>query len=125
MFTYKFVGLEAPDSITPWYFGSLPSAAAVGHLLIYVESNNRYVVDGVCGEGLPGDGGHADQSKLAWADINRGEDVPTLILRRLDPEVVVPEVAVFKSTRDHSFEEMKEYSQENRAIRHSAGGQNG
>ena len=56
----------------------------------------------------------ANQRELAWAEIGRGESVPTLWLLKLD----------VKETRSRgwsfSYEEVKEYSQRNRETRLSA-----
>jgi hypothetical protein len=84
MFTYKFKGLKREDASTPYYYGSLPAVPKVGHILRLDETGNRYRVDRVVGEGLKGKGGNADQEKLAWADIGRGEKVPTLYLSEVE-----------------------------------------
>jgi hypothetical protein len=55
--------------------------------------------------------GHANQTELAWADINRGETVPTLWLQKLDMKEIRPQ------GRSFSYEEMKEFSQKNREAR--------
>jgi hypothetical protein len=112
MFTYKFVGLTASDAPTPYTYGSLPAKPELGHILIYNEGN-RYAVVGIDGEGLVGDG-PTNQSEMAWAEINRGETVPTLLLQKLD----VKEAQA--KGRSFTAEEMKEYSQQNRETRLSA-----
>jgi hypothetical protein len=110
MFTYKFLGLHATDAPTPYYYGSLPVKPEPGHTLA-LESGNRYAVIQVEGEGLVDDGnGSANQKELAWADISRGEKVPTLWLQRLGEEVKA-------SGRSFNYEEVKEYSQKNREMR--------
>ena len=75
MFTYKFVGLTAIDAPTPYHYGSLPTKPELGHILVYDESNNRYAVIRIEGQGLVGDGPD-NQRALAWAEIARGETVP-------------------------------------------------
>lgn len=115
MFTYKFVGLAAVDSPAPYYYGSLPAKPEPGHMLLYDESGNRYVIFRIDGEGLVDDGnGYAEQEKLAWAEINRGESVPTVWLQKLDAKEIRPQ------GRSFSYEEVKEYSQKNREIRFAA-----
>jgi hypothetical protein len=122
MFTYKFVGLTAVDASTPYYYGSLPAKAEPGQILFYDESGNRYTVIRVEGEGLVDDGdGSNNQKELAWAEINRGEAVPTLWLQKLDVWLQNLEVKEIRPTgRSFSYEEMKEYSQRNRETRLSA-----
>ncbi len=111
MFTYKFLGLNATDAPTPYYYGSLQAKPELGHILVYDESGNRYAVIAIQGEGLVDDGdGSANQRKLAWADISRGETVPTLTLQILLKETKA-------QGRSLSYEEMKEYSQKNRETR--------
>src|SRR5260370_679086 len=105
MFTYKFLGLNATDAPTPYYYGSLPAKPEPGHTLVFDESGNRYAVIRVEGEGLVDDGdGCANQKELAWAEIGRGENVPMLWLQKLATEEVK---AVGRS---FSYEEVKEYS---------------
>jgi len=110
MFTYKFVGLATMDAPTPYYYGSLPAKPERGHILVYDETGNRYAVVGIDGEGLVGDD-TANQKELAWAEINRGEKVPTLLLQKLDVKETQPQ------GRSFTAEEMKEYSQKNREER--------
>jgi hypothetical protein len=115
MFTYKFVGLAAADAATPYYYGSLPAKPELGRVLLFEESGNRYAVIRIEGEGVTGDGPFDQREMaLAWADISRGESVPTLWLQKLD----VIETRV--QGRSFSAEEVKEYSQKNRETRLSA-----
>jgi hypothetical protein len=114
MFTYKFVGLAKADAETPYYYGSLPVEPEVGHTLSYDETSNRYAIVQIVGEGLVGDDDAAAQKELAWADINRGEKVPTLFLQQLHRPDLKP------TGRSFSHEETKEYSQKNRELRLSA-----
>lgn len=109
MFTYKFLGLDKADAETPYYYGSLPVKPELGHTLSY--SRNRYAIIRIVGEGLVGNDA-ANQEKLAWADINRGEAVPTLYLLKLQ------ECGPITPT-GQSFDpdEMKAYSRHNRARR--------
>jgi hypothetical protein len=113
MFTYKFVGMVGPEAATPYYYGSLPAKAELGQTLLVEDSGNRYVVIGVKGEGLVGDG-PTNQRELAWADIRRGEAVPTLTLQKL------AEKEMRAQGRTFSYEEVKEYSQKNRETRLSS-----
>lgn len=114
MFTYKSEALVAPDATTSYHYGSLPAKPELGHVLFY-ESGNRYAVTRIDGEGLVGDGdGYAEQRELAWADISRGEKVPTLWLQKLARKETQPQ------GRSFSYEEVKEYSQKNRETRLSA-----
>lgn len=83
MFTYKFEGLRHEDSALLYYYGSLPAKPEVGHELQYDVTGNRYRVSRIEGEGLTGPNDHDDQMELAWAEINRGEAVPTLFLQLL------------------------------------------
>src|ERR1700737_457540 len=103
MFTYKFAGLTASDAPTPYTYGSLPAKPELGHILVIEESGNRYAVIRIEGEGLVG-GGLINQREqaLAWAEISRGETVPTLWLQKLD----VKETPV--QGRSFSYEEVKE-----------------
>jgi hypothetical protein len=114
VFTYKFVGLTAADlSSGSYYYGSLNVKGKPGQILINQGSRTRYVIVGIKGEGLIGDDSSADQEKLAWAEINRGEDVPVLLLQKLGSEI--------ESTgRTFDYDEVKEYSQMNREIRLTA-----
>jgi hypothetical protein len=113
MFTYKFLGLESVDAPTPYYFGSLPAKPELGHILVFDETRNRYVVVGIDGEGLLGEG-DAEQRELAWTDIGAGKSVPTLRLQKLHVKELKPQ------GRSFDYEEVKEYSQENRKTRLSA-----
>jgi len=91
MFTYKFLGLDAVDAPTPYYYGSLPAKPELGHILAYEESDNRYAVVRIEGEGLVGADDYANQKELARAEINRGENVPTLWLQKLDVKEIRPQ----------------------------------
>jgi hypothetical protein len=110
MFTYKFAGLTATDAPTPYHYGSLPTKPELGHIIVYEESGNRYAVIRIEGEGLVGDG-PTNQRELAWAEISRGETVPTLWLQKLDVKETPAQ------GRSFSYEEIKEYSQKNREAR--------
>jgi hypothetical protein len=114
LFTYKFVGLTAADlSSGSYYYGSLHVKGELGQIIVQQGTGTRYAVVGTKGEPLIGDNISADQEKLAWAEINRGEDVPTLFLQKLGSEI--------ESTgRSFDYDEVKEYSQMNREIRLSA-----
>jgi hypothetical protein len=120
MFTYKFLGLDVSDAPTPYYYGSLPAKPELGHILVYNETGNRYVVIHIDGKGLVDDGkGFANQQELAWADIGRGETVPTLRLQKIDAKetkIAAKEIEV-TSGRSFAYEEVKRYSQMNRATR--------
>ncbi len=111
MYTYKFLGLSKEDAPTPYYYGSLPAKPEPGHTLKYDETGNRYAIVRVEGEGLVGDDGRFNENELAWADINRGETVPTLWLLRLSTEKT--------AFRGKSFDadEVKASSQKNRKYR--------
>lgn len=81
MFTYKFTGLDKSDAETPYYYGSLPAKPELGRILAYDGTGNRYAIVRIDGAGLVDDGDGSDNQKvLAWADIGRGETVPTLWL---------------------------------------------
>ena len=114
MFTYKFLGLDKADAGTPYYYGSLPVKPEMGHTLLYDQTGNRYAIVRIVGEGLVGNDAD-NQSELAWADINRGEQVPTLFLQKLHESGPVKPTG-----RSFTYEEMKEYSQHNRESRLSA-----
>jgi len=111
MFTYKFLGLSKEDAETPYYYGSLPAKAERGQILRYDDTGNRYVIYLVEGKGLEGANGPANEKELAWADINRGEPVPTIYLQKLDKED--------RRARGTAFDpdEVKEASRRNRKIR--------
>jgi hypothetical protein len=112
MFTYKFLGLDKADAPTPYYYGSVPGKPEPGHILKYNETGNRYVVVRVEGEGLVDDGdGYPNQRELAWADIDRGEAVPTLWLQKITGNETEPQ------GRHWDYEEVKKFSQMNRAER--------
>lgn len=113
MFTYKFVGLTKEDCETPYYYGSLRAKPELGHILFFHQSGNRYAVVGIAGEGLEGEG-PANQQELAWAEINRGEEVPTLVLQRLIGAEIEP------TGRSFTAAETKEYGRKNRETRLSA-----
>ena len=111
MFTYKFLGLNKQDAQTPYYYGSLPTKPEPGHILLFDETGNRYAVVRIAGEGLVGDGPDS-QEELAWAEINRGETVPTLWLQKLDTTKVAR-----PKGRSFDQDEVKEFSRRNRKIR--------
>jgi hypothetical protein len=97
MFTYKFLGLTKDDAPTRYYYGTVPANPEIGHVLRFDETGNRYTVVAIEGKGLTGPASEA-QRELAWADINRGEKVPTLVLKKLrEPE---PERYRY-ATREH------------------------
>ena len=114
MFTYKFMGLDAADAPTPYYFASLPALPTPGHVLIFDETGNRYVVYNIDGEGLVSDNANEAQWELAWADVNRGEKVPTLWLQRIS------NAETKAQGRSFEYEELKASSQHNRETRLSA-----
>ena len=114
MFTYKFVGLDISDADRAYYYGSLPAKPELGHILVYDETGNRYAIVRIDGEGLVDDGdGYANQKELAWAEIGRGEAVPTLWLQKLHAKEIKAQ------GRSFSYEEVKEHSQKNREARFS------
>ena len=120
MFTYKFIGLELEDAPTQYYYGSVPIKPVLGTVFTYDETNNRYLVIKIEGEGLKGNASTA-QEKLAWAEIGGGEKVPTIWLQRLrrgqksPKKVSVPEQK--PKGRSFTAEEFKEQSQRNRKMR--------
>jgi hypothetical protein len=117
MFTYKFIGLDAADAETPYYYGSLPAKPELGHTLVFDETGNRYTVFSIKGEGLVDDGdGYDSQTALALAEIGRGEAVPTLWLQKLSTK------EIRANGRSFSYEEMKMRSQANRGKRFEAHG---
>jgi hypothetical protein len=112
MFTYKFVGLDAADAATPYYYGSLPAKPELGHILAYNQTGNRYVVVRIDGKGLADDGdGFNSQKLLALAEIASRETVPTLWLQKIAAQETQP------TGRSFSYEEVKGYSQKNREAR--------
>ena len=112
MFTYKFVGLDKTDAPTPYYYGSVPAKPEPGQTLVYNETGNRYVVFQLEGEGLVDEGdGYENQRALAWADIGRGEAVPTLWLQKIVGNETRPQ------GRSWDYEEVKKFSQMNRETR--------
>jgi hypothetical protein len=121
------MGLEKADAPTPYYYGSVPKRPEPGQTLVYNETGNRYIIANVEGEGLQDDGdGYEKQRELAWADINRGEDVPTLWLEFIKPVmgvvVKVPDTKdIVASGFSADYEEIKKQSQINRATRFSGG----
>jgi hypothetical protein len=126
MYTYKFLGLSEEDAETPYYYGSLRKKAELGQTLNYDETNNRYVIIQIEGEGLEGHDGPADQRTLAWADIGARQDVPTLTVRlatpgRAGPKHEGPDADVLKEGivqgRSFDADEVKAWSQQNRKYR--------
>lgn len=113
-FTLKFVGLSREDAPTPYYYGSLPAEPRLGHMLVYNETGNRYVIYRIDGKALVGDNDHQSQRELAWADINRDEAVPTLWLQKIEGTEAKPQ------GRSFTYGEMKEYRLRNREPRLSA-----
>jgi hypothetical protein len=111
MFTYKFVGLTTSDAPTSYTYGSLPAKPELGHIIVWEDSNNRYAVVRIEGEGLVGDGGYENQKELAWAEISQGKTVPTVWLQKLAG------TSTPAQGRSFTAEEMKEYSQKNRETR--------
>ena len=99
---------DAPGAYT---YGSFPAKPEVGHILAFNKSVNRYAVTRIAGEGLVGEDGYTNEKELAWAEINRGESVPTVWLLRLNPNEIQA------TSRSFSYEEVKEYSQTNRETR--------
>jgi len=55
---------------------------------------------------------HLIEKELAWAHINRGETVPTVLLR----------LKIQATSRSFSYEEVKEFSQKNRETRFNKSG---
>jgi hypothetical protein len=117
MYTFKFQGLEHADAETPYYYGSLPAKPERGHILRFDKTGNRYVIFAIEGEGLSHISDQEDQNELAWAEISRGEKVPTIFLQKLHDD---PEIKAIG--RSFDYEEVKAYSQENREKRLSASG---
>jgi hypothetical protein len=87
VFTYKFLGLNARDAVTPNFYGSLPAPAEQGQVVLF-ETETRYVVLKIAGEGLVGDA-KSNQEALAQSDIGRGEDVPTIWLQEITNKIYV------------------------------------
>jgi hypothetical protein len=120
LYTYRLLGLDKADAPTPYYYGSVPAKPEPGQLLRYDETGNRYVIVRIEGEGLVDDGdGYENQRALAWADINRGEAVPTLWLQKVDakePKIAAKETKV-ASGQFFDYEEFKKRSQTNSAER--------
>jgi hypothetical protein len=114
MYTFKFEGLSPQDTETPYYYGSLPAKPEVGHILVFDQTKNRYVIFRIDGEGLTEGNAQDNQWELAYADISRAESVPTIWLRRVEG------ADIQASGRSFSAEELKGYSQHNREMRLSA-----
>lgn len=116
MFTFKFLGLDPKDAPSPYYYGSLPAEPKDGHILLFYATGNRYTVIDIEGKGLVDDGdGENNQKELAFAEIGRGEKVPTLWVRKIEGKLHAEEMKV--QGRSFSYEEVKEYSQKNRERR--------
>jgi hypothetical protein len=113
MHTFKFEGLAEADAPTPYYYGSLPAKPELGHTLILDGTGNHYVVYRIDGEGLAGVSTLENQRELAWAEISRGESVPTIWLQKIGKQTTA-------SGRSFSAEEVKAYSQKNRETRLAA-----
>jgi hypothetical protein len=133
MFTYKFVGLSNKDAQTAFYYGSLRAKPELGQVLLFEETGNRYLIVLIVGKGLEGDG-PTNQEKLAFAEIVRGDPVPTLALRKVVRGEAVPPLALKKGDKQllqksdlqdvirptgRSFDpdEIKESSRRNRKLR--------
>jgi len=114
VYTFKFEGLTEQDAPTPYFYGSLPAKPERGHILIFGETGNRYVVYGIHGEGLTGVSARESERELAWAEISRGESVPTIWLQKIG------NMQTTASGRSFSYDEVKGYSQRNRENRLSA-----
>jgi hypothetical protein len=110
MYTYKFLGLSKKEGPTPYYYGSLQAKAAPGQTLRYDHGEN-YVIVRVEGEPFVGDDGRHNEKELAWAEIGRGETVPTLWLLQL-----ITEETKFQG-RSFDADEVKAWSQKNRKFR--------
>jgi hypothetical protein len=129
MFTYKFLGLSKEDAPTPYYYGSLPVKPEIGHTLSYDDTGNRYSIVHIEGEGLEGDNGYANEKELAWADIARGEAVPTLWVKKLGKKELAKlrvrqlrkkepaQKDIKPRGRSFTCDEVKEFSQKNRKTR--------
>jgi hypothetical protein len=122
MFTSKFVGLKPEDGPTPYYYGSLPVEPTVDQTLFFEETGNLYQISHI--DGKPWVGSDVEnQREMAWADIGSGKTVPTLLLhwlRKLEAAERLTVRATKARGRSFTYEEMKEYSQRNRALRLSA-----
>src|SRR5258708_5259520 len=84
MYTFKFEGLNERDAPTPCFYGSLPVKPERGHILVFDETGNRYVVYRIEGEGLSEGEARENERELAWAEISRGESVPTIWLQKIE-----------------------------------------
>ena len=113
MYTFKFEGLTAADAPTPYYYGSLPAQPERGQSLILDGTGNHYVICRVDGEGLTGKDARKNERELAYAEISRGEFVPTIWLQHIGEQTSA-------SGRSLSAEEVKTYSQQNGENRRSA-----
>jgi hypothetical protein len=147
MFTYKFEGLTAQDDPTGYTYGSLPAKPELGHIIVMGESETRYTVIRIHGDGLQGDGPE-EQRTLAWAEISSGKKVPTLWLQKQPLKEQLTQSKVQKHdkvknakskaqsdkklhsaqvlvalTRSFEAMEVKEWSRENRRIRLSGEGE--
>lgn len=124
MFTFKFEGLTAQDDLTGYTYGSLPAKPELGHIIVMEESETRYTVIRIDGEGLEGEGSN-EQKELAWAEIASGKKVPTLWLQKLSlkEQQTQPSAGVLVArTRSFDAPEVKEWSQTNRRMRLSGEG---
>jgi hypothetical protein len=113
MYTFKFEGLTVVDAPTPYYYGSLPAKPELGHTLILDGTGNHYVIYRIDGKGLTGNDARESERELAWAEISRGESVPTIWLQKIGKQTTA-------SGRSFSAEEVKAYSQKNRGTRLAA-----
>jgi hypothetical protein len=86
--------------ITPDFYGSLPAAAEQGQVVLF-ETETRYVVYKIAGEGMVGDA-KSNQEMLARSDISRGEEVPTIWLQEITKKIYIK-----GSGRSFSAEELR------------------
>jgi hypothetical protein len=114
MYTFKFEGLTEQDSQTAYFYGSLPAKPALGHILVFDGTGNRYVIYGIDGQGLTEGGARENERELASADISRGESVPTIWLQKIEG------TQTKASGTSFIYEELKASSQHNREHRLSA-----
>jgi hypothetical protein len=114
VYTFKFEGLTEEDASTPYFYGSLPAKPELGHILIFGETGNRYVIYRIDGEGLTGGEARENERELAWAEISSGASVASIWLQKIG-NMQTP-----ASGRAFSAEEVKTYSQKNRETRLAA-----
>jgi hypothetical protein len=114
MHTFKFEGLTPQDSETAYFYGSLPAKPERGHILVFDKTGNRYVIYLMNGQGLTEGKARDNERELAFADISRGESVPTIWLQKIE------DTQVKASGTSFVYEELKASSQQNREKRLSA-----